>query len=105
MNFWQQNKGNQNAGSKVFQKRKYWGTNDHGFESANLSQQDLKYRNLEEDSDQDWEIKKIVGMRDTKEGREYKVVWASTWVNEKDLKNATSLISDFRCEKRVKFST
>lgn len=59
---------------------------------------------MEKDSDDGWEIKKIINMRETKGGRVYKVVWASTWVNEKDLTSATSLIAEFQDGKRVEFS-
>ena len=54
--------------------------------------------------EQDWEIEKVVDTRETKAGREYKVIWVSTWVNEKDMKNSASLISEFWYGKRVKIS-
>ena len=47
---------------------------------------------------------KVVDTRETKAGGEYKVMWASTWVNEKDRKNSISLISEFWYGKRVKIS-
>lgn len=109
LSFWQQKDlANQNAGSSVFQKRKTLGTKDRSFKSIKFEKEEPRTRErnfVEMETDQDWEIKKIVDIRDTEKGCEYKVVWASTWVNEKDLTNVTSLISEFRDAKRVKFST
>ena len=109
LKFWQQKDlANQNAGSSVFQKRKTLGTKVRSFKLIKFEKEEPRTRErkfVEVEADQDWEIKKIVDIRDTEEGREYKVVWAITWVNEKDLTNATSLISEFRDAKRVKFST
>lgn len=53
--------------------------------------------------EQEWEIEKVVDTRETKAGREYKVIWAITWVNEKDMKNSMSLISEFWYGMRVKY--
>ena len=97
-------KTNQNAGAKIFKKRKFLAAKDRSFEPINLSRAEPRHQDLVEDSDKDWEISKTIDMRETKQGREYKVVWASTRLNEEDLKNATNLISDFRDRKRVKFS-
>lgn len=97
-------KTNQNAGATIFKKRKLLAAKDRSFEPINLSQAEPRHQDLVEDSDEDWEISKITDIREIKQGREYKVVWPSTWVNEKDLKNVTNLISDFRDGKRVKFS-
>ena len=101
-----QDKANQNAGAKIFKKRKFLDAKDRqNFTSINLSQAESRHQDLVENCDEDWTIKKIIDMRETSEGQEYKVVWPSTWMNEKDLKNVTGLIFDFRDGKRIKFST
>ena len=100
-----QDKASQNAGAKIFKKRKFLAAKDRSFKSINLSQAEPGHQDLVEDSDEGWAIRKIIDMRETNEGREYKVVWPSTWVNEKDLKNFTNLIFDFRDGKRVKLFT
>ena len=106
IDFWRQkDKVNQKAEGKIFKKRKFATAKDRSLKSIDLSQAAPRPQNLDENSDDDWEIRKIIDMRETKRGREYKVVWASTWVKEQDLKNATNLISDFREGKRLKFST
>ena len=106
MDFWsQKDKVNQNAGAKILNKRKFPAPKDQSFKSIDPSQADLRHQDLVENSDEEWEIRRIIDMRETKGGREYKVVWASTWVNEKYLANATNLISEFRDGKRVKLST
>lgn len=107
IDFWQQkNQADQDEESKIIKKRKYLKGKNRSFKSINLSQAKIRRQNLmNENSDDEWEIKKIINMRKTKKEREYKVVWISIWVNEKDLNNVTNLISDFRDGKRVKFST
>lgn len=55
--------------------------------------------------EQDWVIEKIVDTRTTKAGREYKVIRADTWVNEKDVRNSPRLILEYWFRKRAGKST
>jgi hypothetical protein len=110
-------------------KRRVSLTKEHGSESAKLSFDDLTNLDIIESikrthasnslaafafaslrrviqscfvhgTEQDWEIEKIVDMRETKTGSQYKVVWASIWVDEEDMKNSRDLVSDFLAKRR-----
>lgn len=56
------------------------------------------------DFEQNWKIEKIVNTKKTKTKQKYKIIWINIWINEKNMKNSTNLISEFWYEKRVKIA-
>lgn len=56
---------------------------------------------LAQDGEEEWEIMRIVGKRQTGRGYEYKVHWKNTWLPSSELGNAQELLQEFEARARA----
>lgn len=56
---------------------------------------------LAQGEEEEWEITRIVGKRQTGRGYEYKVRWKNTWLPSSELGNAQELLQEFEAKRQA----
>ena len=54
------------------------------------------------DTEQEWEVREILGKRTTVSGTKYMVRWENTWLSKGELGNARKLLREFEAKRRAR---